>query len=211
MKHKMVLILFFSTFFLFSQNIDINILSEINLNRNTYYDGLFRSITNSAAPIAIGTPVVLYGIGLLTKDSVTLSKSYFIGATVITATVLSTALKYAVNRPRPFVTYPYIEKNTSGGSPSFPSGHTADAFSLATSLSIVYPKWCVIIPSYVWAGVVGYSRMDLGVHYPSDVFAGAILGTGSALLCLEANKWLNDCSAKRVNKKLKLSINNFNK
>jgi membrane-associated phospholipid phosphatase len=76
------------------------------------------------------------------------------------------------------------------GSPSFPSGHTSDAFATATSLSIAFPKWYVIAPSFLWACSVGYSRMDLGVHYPSDVMAGAIIGAGSAYLCYKANRWI---------------------
>ena len=92
-------------------------------------------------------------------------------------------MKYAINRPRPFESYPYeIEKLASAGSPSFPSGHTSEAFSTATSLSLAFPKWYVITPAFLWASAVGYSRMDLGVHYPSDVIMGAVVGSGSAFL-----------------------------
>ena len=110
MKKYLLLLLLIPAIWGFSQNIDINVLRDINLNRNKQLDGVFRGITNSAAPVAIGTPIVLYGIGILTKDSVTTSKSYYIGLTVLTATVLSTALKYSINRPRPFETYPDIKR-----------------------------------------------------------------------------------------------------
>lgn len=182
----------------FSQNWDIEILRNINLNRNKQYDGFFKAVTNSATPLAVGTPVIMYGIGLLTNDTTVKSTSFYIGASVLTVTVLSTVLKYTINRPRPFATYPEIEKLVAAGSPSFPSGHTSDAFALATSVSISYPKWYVIAPSYTWAGAVGYSRMHLGVHYPSDVLAGAVLGTFSAYLSYKANEWLNQKHRKRI-------------
>ncbi len=182
----------------FSQNWDIEILRNINLNRNKQYDGFFKTVTNSATPLAVGTPVIMYGVGLLTNDSTVKSKSFYIEASVLTVTVLSTVLKYTINRPRPFVTYPEIEKLVTAGSPSFPSGHTSDAFALATSVSISYPKWYVIAPLYTWAGAVGYSRMHLGVHYPSDVLAGAVLGTFSAYLSYKASEWLNQKHRKRI-------------
>lgn len=191
MKKYLLLLLLFPAIAGFSQNIDINVLRDINLNRNRQLDGVFKGITNSAAPISIGTPIILYGISLLEKDSVNRQKAIFIGVSVISATAIATILKYAVNRPRPFVTYPYLEKLSDGGSPSFPSGHTSDAFALATSVSMAYPKWYIIVPSFAWAGAVGYSRMDLGVHYPSDVLAGAILGAGSAFLCYKVQLLLN--------------------
>lgn len=191
MKKYLLLLLLFPAITGFSQNIDINVLRDINLNRNRQLDGVFKGITNSAAPVAIGTPIILYGISLLEKDSVNRQKAIFIGVSVISATAIATILKYAVNRPRPFITYPYLEKLSDGGSPSFPSGHTSDAFALATSVIMAYPKWYVIVPSFAWAGAVGYSRMDLGVHYPSDVLAGAILGAGSAFLCYKVQLLLN--------------------
>ncbi len=87
----------------------------------------------------------------------------------------------------------------------FPSGHTSLAFAIATSLSLKYPKWYVIAPSYVWACSVGYSRMNLGVHYPSDVLAGAVLGAGSAFLTYKLNEWF---WKKQNNKKL-IGLQNY--
>jgi hypothetical protein len=108
------------------------------------------------------------------------------------------ALKYSIKRDRPFITYKDIQKETSGGGYSLPSGHTADAFATATSLSIAFPKWYVIAPSFIWASAVGYSRMDLGVHYPTDVLAGAITGSGSAYLTYKLNKWINKKRQKNI-------------
>ena len=191
MKKILLILLLFPVFSGYSQNIDIKLLRDINLNRNEHLDGFFRGLTNSASPVAYGTPVILFGIGLLKKDSGLKQNALYVGASVITASVVSTILKNSIKRTRPFTTYPDIEKVTSGGSYSFPSGHTSDAFSLATSVTLAYPKWYVITPTFIWAGTVGYSRMDLGVHYPSDVLMGAITGAGSAFLCYKAQRWLN--------------------
>jgi undecaprenyl-diphosphatase len=86
-------------------------------------------------------------------------------------------LKALIDRDRPFTTYPYIEKLSSGGDSSFPSGHTLEAFAMAAALSLLYPRKKIIIPVYAWAILVAYSRMALGVHYPSDVLAGIVIGT----------------------------------
>jgi membrane-associated phospholipid phosphatase len=197
--NKRKIVLSFSFFFigalLFSQNADINILKQINLNRNKDLDPTFLFFTNSAVPISIASPVLIYSVGVIQKDSSVKAKGLYIGESIIVTAIISTALKYGVNRTRPFITYPYIQKETDGGSPSFPSGHTSDAFATATSLSLAFPKWYVIAPSFLWAGIVGYSRMDLGVHYPSDVLAGAIIGAGSSFLCYKINQRL----AKRFN------------
>jgi len=173
-----------------AQNADINILKSINLNRNKNLDNTFRAFSNSAAPISIVIPLSVIGTGLVKHDSTIKNKGIYIGASLALAAGITTGLKYAVNRKRPFVTYPVIEKEMNAGSPSFPSGHTSDAFATATSVSLAFPKWYVVAPSFLWACSVGYSRMDLGVHYPSDVLAGAIIGAGTSYLCFKANRWL---------------------
>jgi len=171
------------------QNWDIDLLKDINLNRNTNLDGIFTGITNSAAPIAFGVPTILLFIGLIKKDSALKRNGIYIVVSIITSATISSILKYAINKSRPFETYTYIQNVVEGGSPSFPSGHTTDAFALATSFSLTYPKWYIIFPSYTWAIAVGYSRMHLGVHYPSDVLVGAIIGSGLAWLSYKLNKW----------------------
>jgi membrane-associated phospholipid phosphatase len=174
----------------FSQNPDIDLLKNINLGRSRSLDPTFRFITNSVTPITIAAPVGYITLALIKKDSASKSNAILVCGTLAISTIISTGLKYGVDRSRPFVTYPFIEKVTDGGSPSFPSGHTSTAFSIATSMSIACPKWYVIAPSFLWAGAVGYSRMDLGVHYPTDVFAGALIGSGSAYLSYKAQQWV---------------------
>lgn len=190
MKKYLVLLLLVPVLSGFSQNLDIDILRNINLNRNKNLDGVFKGITNSTAPVAFGVPVVLFGYGLIKKDSVSKHNGLYIGASVVAAGGMAYILKYTVDRPRPYITYPDIENVTTESSPSFPSGHTSFAFAMATSVSIAYPKWYIIAPAYLWAGAVGYSRLDLGVHYLSDVLMGAIIGAGSAYLCYKGQQWL---------------------
>ena len=176
---------------LYGQNADIDLLKSINLNRNKNLDNAFIGISNSVAPASIALPIGLLCTGIIKHDSTLKNKAVCVGASLIVAAGITTGLKYAVNRTRPFVTYPEIDKAMAAGSPSFPSGHTSDAFATATSLSLAFPKWFVIAPSFLWACSVGYSRMDLGVHYPTDVANGAIIGAGTSFLCYKANKWLS--------------------
>jgi Membrane-associated phospholipid phosphatase len=183
-------LLFFFSHASYGQNADIKLLREINLNRNKSLDGTFKIITKTSPYISVALPISMLGIGLVENDSTLARKAIVIGTSVVAAGIITQVMKKCINRTRPFVTYPDIECMTSAGSASFPSGHTSDAFSLAASLSMEYSKWYVVVPSYAWATTVAYSRLHLGVHYPSDVLAGAAIGIGSAYLCHYLNKKL---------------------
>ncbi len=85
-------------------------------------------------------------------------------------------------RARPFVEDQRISNliNKSALSKSFPSDHAAIAFAIATSVYLVLPSWGKIL--YVCALMIGLGRVAVGVHYPSDVVVGALLGTISAII-----------------------------
>ena len=183
----LLLFLFYSND-IFSQNIDIDLLKIFNYHRNDTMDIVFNWISDTVAWFAYCVPVCLVLIGLIKKKKAMQANALYLGASAIIAALISTSLKHSVNRVRPFITYPFIQKLSAGGSPSFPSGHSTDAFALATAVSLAYPKWYVIIPAYLWATAAAYSRMYLGVHYPSDVLAGVIIGTGTSALCFMAKK-----------------------
>lgn len=96
--------------------------------------------------------------------------------TVVGVYAVNTAIKFAVRRPRPQVPgLPPLQGTTTGL--SFPSAHAATSFAGA----LAYRRLGLpAAPLYGLAGGMALSRVYLGVHYPSDVLAGALLGTALA-------------------------------
>lgn len=158
------------------QKLDIGILRGIFENRIPGLDPAFIFITNSAAVVAFGIPIILLLIALQKKIPGLRKEALMILIPVAVSAILANILKYIFDTPRPYEVYSFIHKLSVGGSPSFPSGHTADAFAFAVALCLVYRKWYFIIISLIWASLVGYSRMYLGVHFPSDILGGAFVG-----------------------------------
>lgn len=192
MRKFTTFILLWSTVSIFStqisaQNADIELLRSINKNTGTV--GFSRFISNTTTGVAIGVPVIMGAVALIEKNDDLLKSALYVGVSIGVDGVLTYGLKEIVNRPRPYVTYPDITAYETETSMSFPSGHTSLAFATATALSLKYPKWYIIAPTYLWACSVGYSRLNLGVHYPSDVLGGALLGAGSAYVTYQINNW----------------------
>ncbi|HEY4321763.1 MAG TPA: phosphatase PAP2 family protein [Gemmatimonadales bacterium] len=130
------------------------------------------------APIIGGLAV----LGIVAHDrSLTRTAALALGS-VATATVVTQATKYVVGRVRP-----YADPDRDGsdlrffaGSPSFPSGHTAAAFALATSLGDATGHTWARIGFYVLATGTGWARITEQAHWLSDVVAGAAVGIASA-------------------------------
>ncbi len=98
-----------------------------------------------------------------------------LSATAVLATLASRAIKGWINRPRPFRVDPTI---TAGCAPldawSFPSGHTLHAVAFQCVLIADAPRLALLLAP--WTIAIGLSRVVLGLHFPSDVAAGAALG-----------------------------------
>ena len=96
-------------------------------------------------------------------------------------------LKFLVDRERP-LRFLEMASKISGGpgeilDPSFPSGHTLYAFMMATLLAHWFPRYW--IGFFIIAGVIGWTRVYLGLHYPTDVIGGGLLGYGVTRLFLQ--------------------------
>ncbi|HNO93257.1 MAG TPA: phosphatase PAP2 family protein, partial [Anaerolineales bacterium] len=92
-------------------------------------------------------------------------------------------------RKRPEGEWGGIYRNTDPH--SFPSGHAARAFLIAVLASALAPPW-LAIALWVWAPLVALARVAMGVHYLSDIIAGAILGIIVALIGLQFYQYLVD-------------------
>lgn len=174
-----------------SQNWDIQTLHKINKLDGKFVRNFSKAASKTTPYIVAGVPLGMIVYAGFSKDKELLADALYIGSSVGEAVVLTYGMKHLIGRERPFERYSdKINAQNIPNSSSFPSSHTASAFSLAASLSIKYPKWYVIAPSTAWACSVGFARMNEGVHYPSDVIAGAIIGTGCAVVNVYVNRWL---------------------
>lgn len=174
-----------------SQNLDFSMLRAINKNEHPNWDKTMKITSASIYPAMVITPGSLILSGYVNDDEIMMRNGAKTGIAIGLNVLLTSGLKYAINRPRPYEQYPNdIVKRTDVGKFSFPSGHTSTAFATATALTLSTKKWYVAIPSYAYACAVGYSRMRLGVHFPSDVLGGMVIGIGSSLLVFQIDKWM---------------------
>ena len=108
-----------------------------------------------------------------------------VGISVLAVLVLS--IKFSVRRKRPEGEWGGIYRSTDPH--SFPSGHAARSFLIAVIATAFTPTWLAVI-LWIWAPLVALARVAMGVHYVSDVVAGAFVGIVFALIFLQVHETL---------------------
>ncbi|GAA3959942.1 phosphatase PAP2 family protein [Mucilaginibacter dorajii] len=167
---------------------DDDIMIDLQDHRTPEQTGFFLFVSNHLMYGNVGVPAGLLAGGIITNDKAMRQNALYVAGSTAISAGLTEIIKHLVKRPRPFLQNIHITPVYRPGNYSFPSGHSSSSFATATALSMAYPKWYVILPAYLWAGSTAYSRMYLGVHYPTDVAAGAGLGAASALPLLFLKK-----------------------
>lgn len=85
----------------------------------------------------------------------------------------------------------HFVRGYKGGMYGFVSSHAANTFAIACFSSLLLQRKWFTYSIFIWAAIVSYSRIYLGVHYPADIFVGALLGTGIAFSTYKMYMYLN--------------------
>lgn len=160
----------------FLHSVDIFILELVNLSyHNFILDNLSLLISNMGIIYFwIIIALILYLLGN-EKGKVVAKRMIVI---LLLTTIITQLVKLFIMRPRPYTELSNLILLGLGTDYSFPSGHTATSTAMAYLLSKEYNRWIFMLIPFV----VGISRLYIGVHYPSDVLGGFLLGLFIAYL-----------------------------
>ncbi len=209
MRKVTIIILLFLNICLHTTNVQAQDRDfELLQNINEFAPGLKPVsvfLTETTIPINLAVPAGMGLYALISEDDELMKQAIGIALGSGINWGLTVGLKHSIRRERPGDRYPgMLDLYEIRTDFAMPSGHTSSAFATATSLTLLYPEWYVAVPAYVWATSVGFSRMHLGLHYPTDVLAGAALGVGSAWISWKLNQliWKHyDLKAVKIRRK----------
>ncbi len=162
-------------------NPDVRIFRGINSLQDPSRDGLIEYLDYTSLPTFGAIPVGFVVAGLAMGDRAVFEVGLLSATAQVTGLALTVTFKELIGRPRPYeaLSDVRVKHQWSATGASFPSGHTSQAFAIATIFALKFRKGTVIIPSFLWAAAIGYGRIFLGVHYPTDVAGGMFIGIAS--------------------------------
>jgi len=170
------------------QRIDACVFSYFNRHgrRPKWLDRTVLTVTE------FGNGIVTIGVAFALYFIVNPHLAYGFVFGTLTMWLIVELMKVMIRRSRPFTKLTDVRiVGVRARGKSFPSGHTSQAFYMATILIQCFHLGILgAILLYIAAMLVGFTRMYLGMHYPRDVLAGAILGTCWGLIGVTINSFL---------------------
>jgi membrane-associated phospholipid phosphatase len=149
------------------------------MRRHSGDNAFITQVERFGAQYAVGVVGGFYVVGALTDDATAIQVAQDgIAASLIASGIITPAIKLVAGRSRPRDDAGIFHfKPFSNGNSSFPSGHTTEAFALASVVANHYDETWVTSTSYAIASLVGLARTYHHAHFASDVLAGAMIGT----------------------------------
>jgi undecaprenyl-diphosphatase len=177
--------------------INIALFNFINHNlQNSFFDFLMPLITNIGSDVFLLLVCILLFIwGMISKNKPLKYLAITGFVAILLADSIIGILKVLIHEPRPFQTLNSVHLLVNESDPySFPSGHTGNIFSFATSIGLSWKiknknkniklAWLLIPLAFI----IGFSRIYVGVHYPFDVIVGGIIGVFAGLFAMKIMK-----------------------
>lgn len=171
------------------QQLDNQLITAINFDGSNGYDDFWWTYTNGLTWALLAAVAVFYIVWYNRTDRKQLLLTVLAFAVMFTLCdqIPSSVIKPLVARFRPSHNPDIMDQLSfvngyTGGRFGFPSNHACNGFGVAMFLTLLFRNRIVSIAAFLWAIGSCYSRMYLGVHYPTDILVGAILGICFALL-----------------------------
>jgi undecaprenyl-diphosphatase len=144
------------------------------------WEDVAKAWASLSEPLFLALVIAVIGAGLLLRRRGLLSAGILAGLSAGVALAIGHVVSVVVDRQRPFVAdhniHPFVHHAADA---SFPSDHTTAAFAIAAALVLrLGARW---IPVLVAAAALAVARVMIGLHYPGDVLAGAVIGTLAAM------------------------------
>lgn len=168
------------------KKLDIKIFRAFNNIHSNFINSLVNITNKSLIVVTVAAPIGMYAAARINNNHYDESSAVLLALSEGVNEGVTHLLKTTVKRNRPYRTLNGVyltDTSEVNGGFSFPSGHSSGSFVIATSLTLRYPdKPALIAGLYTYAALVALGRIYWGVHYPSDVFTGMLIGAGSAAL-----------------------------